>query len=151
LKDGRFYVKDTVELLYTDLNRMAEFAMHLRDGRGDFFHKGQLGKDFHVYYNGNELQYKKRQIYYKGKKLDNLMQMRINDSADTATSYLYVITFLHLLHIIGTLLYMLRMSIRSFTANLEEHNYLSIRTGAIFWHFLGVLWLYLLLFLLFIH
>jgi cytochrome c oxidase subunit III len=151
LKDGRFYVKDTVELLFTDLNRMAEFAMHLRDGRGDFFHKGELGKDFHVYYNGNELQYKNRQIHYKGKKLDNLMQMRINDSADTATSYLYIITFLHLLHIIGTLIYMLRMSILSFTGDLGRHNYLSIRTGAIFWHFLGVLWLYLLLFLLFIH
>lgn len=151
LKNGKFYVRDTVELQYTDLNRMAEFAMHLRDGRGDFFHKGQLGKDFHVYYNGQELQYKNRSLYYKGRKLEPLMQMKINDSADNATAYLYIITVLHLLHVLATLIYMLRMTIRSFTANLGEHNYLSIRTGAIFWHFLGVLWLYLLLFLLFIH
>lgn len=150
-KNGRFYVKDTVELQYTDLNRMAEFAMHLRDGRGDFFHKGQLGKDFHVYFDGNELQYKNRKLYYKGAEVPDLMQMKINDAADTATSYLYIITFLHLLHILGTLIYMLRMSILSFTGDLGTHNYLSIRTGAIFWHFLGVLWLYLLLFLLFIH
>lgn len=150
-KNGKFYVQDTVELLYTDLNRMAEFAMHLRDGRGDFFRRGQLGKDFHLFYKGTELTYKDRTLYYKGRKLDAPLQLKLNDSADQATAYLYIITALHLLHVLVTLIYMLRMSIRSFTVGLGEHNYLGIRAGSVFWHFLGVLWLYLLLFLLFIH
>jgi len=49
------------------------------------------------------------------------------------------------------MIYMLRMSIRSFTGKLATHDYLAVRMGAIFWHFLGLLWGYLLLFLLFIH
>jgi cytochrome c oxidase subunit 3 len=151
LKNGKFYVSDTAELQNVDLHRLAEFSWHLRDGRGDFFHKGKLGKDFHLYYKGQELQYKERTLYYKGSKLKPPMQLKLNDAPDQATSYLFIITLLHLLHVLGTLIYMLRMSIRSFTGKLAEHNYLSIRSGAIFWHFLGVLWIYLLLFLLFIH
>lgn len=150
-KNGKLYVSDTVELQFTDLNRMAEFSWHLRDGRGDFFQKGEFGKDFHLYYKGHELQYKDRSLYYKGTKLSAPMQLKLNDAPDQATAYLYIITALHLLHVLVALIYMLRMSIRSFTGQLEAHNYLSIRATAIFWHFLGVLWIYLLLFLLFIH
>jgi cytochrome c oxidase subunit III len=43
------------------------------------------------------------------------------------------------------------MVIRSFSVKIEQYDYLSIRLGAIFWHFLGGLWMFLLLFLLFIH
>jgi cytochrome c oxidase subunit III len=150
-KNGNFYVSDSVELQFVDLSRLARFAEHLRDGRGDFFHQGELGKDFHLYYKGNELTYKNRTLYYKGTKLSAPLQLKINDAPDNATAYLYIITILHLLHVLVTLIYMLRMSIRSFTGKLAEYNYLGIRSGAIFWHFLGALWLYLLLFLLFIH
>ena len=150
-KGNRFYVQDSVELGFVDLSRLEEFAVHLRDGRGDFFHKGKFGKDFKVYYKGKELQYKERNLYYNGVKLDAPLQMKMDDSPDQATSYLYIITILHLLHVLGTLIYMLRMSIRSFSGTLVEYNFLSIRLGAIFWHFLGLLWAYLLLFLLFIH
>lgn len=150
-KNGKLYVSDSVELKFTDLNRLAEFSWHLRDGRGDFFLDGEFGKDYHLFYKGQELQYKDRTLYYKGTKLSAPLQLKLNDAFDAATSYLFLITVLHLLHVLVTLIYMLRMSIRSFTGKLEEHNYLSVRMGAIFWHFLGVLWLYLLLFLLFIH
>jgi cytochrome c oxidase subunit 3 len=151
LKNGKFYVSDTVELQNVDLYRLAQFSWHLRDGRGDFFHRGKLGKDFHLYYQGKELQYKNRTLYYKGTKLSAPMQLKLNDAPDQATSYLYIVTVLHLLLVLGTLIFMLVMSIRSFTGQLQAHDYLALRTGGIFWHFLGVLWLYLLLFLLFIH
>ena len=150
-KNGKFYAADTAELLFTDLLRLAEFSWHLRDGRGDFFLKGTIGKDFHLFYKGTELTYKNRTLFRGATPLSPPLQIKLNDAHDQATSYLYIITILHLLHVIFTLIYMLRMSIRSFTGRLAEHNYLSIRTGAIFWHFLGLLWGYLLLFLLFIH
>lgn len=148
---GKFITSDSTALKYVDLRRMSEFMWHLRDGRGDFYIKGQYGKDFNIYYKGKALSYTDRALHYKGVKLSAPMQMDAEGSADVATSYLYIITFLHLLHVIVTLIYMLRMTIRSFTGRLEFNNYISIRMGAIFWHFLGVLWVYLLLFLLFIH
>lgn len=151
-KNDKFYVQDTVELQFVDLNRMEKFAVHIRDKRGDFFHSGEYGKDFVIYYEGEELDYKDRSLYRKnGGKLDVGMQLSLNGSKDTATAYLYIITFAHLLHVLVTLFYMLSLSIRSFTGTLERYNYISLRMGSIFWHFLGALWVGLLLFLLFIH
>lgn len=150
-QEGKWFKSDSTELKYVDLKRLAQFSWHLRDGRGDFYIKGKYGKDFLVYYKGKPLEYNNRALFFNGSKLSAPMQMDAEGSADVATSYLYIITFLHLLHIIFTLLYMLRMSIRSFTGALELNNFLSIRMGAIFWHFLGLLWILLLLFLLFIH
>jgi len=151
LKNGKFYVQDTVQLLPVDLIRMQEFSWHLRDGRGDFFHKGKIGKDFKIYYKQKELQYKDRNLYWNGKVLPAPLQLRLEGDSDTATSYLYILTFLHLLHILVTLIFALKASIRSFSGKLAVDNFLPLRTFAIFWHFLAALWIYLLLFLLFIH
>ena len=150
-ENGKLIAGDSTELLYTDLHRLKDLAITLRDGRGDFFLKGKMGKDFHIYYKGKELQYANRSLQYNGTKLSAPLQLKMNSAADTATSYLYIITALHFLHILATMIYMLRMSIHSFTGALERNDYLKVRMGAIFWHFLGLLWIYLLLFLLFIH
>ncbi len=150
-KNGKFYVQDSVEFTHVDLIRLEEFSWHIRDGRGDFFHKGKYGKDFTIFYKGKELQYKDRTLMHDGVPLSTPLQLKMNSSSDTATSYLYILTFLHLLHVLFTLLVMFRTTIRSFSGVLATDNYLPIRTLGIFWHFLGILWLFLLLFLLFIH
>lgn len=139
------------ELQYVDMLRLQYLAWNIRDGRGDFFLKGELGKDFSIYYKGKELSYKDRELYYENRKLSAPLQLKINQANDSATSYLFIITFLHLLHILATLIYLFRMVLLSFKTDLTFDNQLSIRLGSIFWHFLGILWLYLLVFLLFIH
>ena len=142
---------ENADLAYLDRTRLKDLAINVRDSRGDFFVKGDLGKDFHIYYKGKELQYKDRQLHMNGKKLSNYLQLKSMESADTASSYLYMITFLHLIHIIFTLLYVVRVVIGSFTGGLTPERVIKVRMGAAFWHFLGFLWVYLLLFLLFIH
>jgi cytochrome c oxidase subunit 3 len=151
LINGKLCKPDGKEIQYVDQMRLNILAMNIKDGRGDFFMRGQIGKDFHIFYKGRELEYKNRDLYYKGKKLDKFMQIKIMETADTATSYLYIITFLHLLHILAALIYILKMTIASFSGKFDAKENLSLRLGAIFWHFLGLLWIYLLLFLLFIH
>jgi cytochrome c oxidase subunit 3 len=131
--------------------RLRDLAINIRDGRGDFFVKGEMGKDFHIYFKGKELQYKNRDLYFEGRKLSKYLQIKAMETADTATSYLYIITFLHLLHILVTLIYMTKLTIASFSGKFTAEENLSLRLGGIFWHFLGLLWIYLLLFLLFIH
>ncbi len=139
------------ELKYTDMRRLQSLAWNIRDNRGDFFYKGKLGKDFHIYYKGKELKYKERDLYFGNKILSAPLQLKINQSRDTATSYLYIITILHLLHILAAIIYLFRMVLITFKPSLTPDNQLSIKLGSIFWHFLGILWLYLLVFLLFIH
>jgi cytochrome c oxidase subunit 3 len=139
------------ELQRTDVRRLMFLAWNIRDGRGDFFHKGELGKDFYIYYKGKQLTYKNRSLYYNNQILSTPLQIKANQTRDIASSYLYIITFLHLLHIFGTIFYLIKMVINSFKGTYNSENTLSLRLGAIFWHFLGLLWVYLLVFFLFIH
>lgn len=149
--NGKLALPDSTELEFVDLNRLKSLAINIRDGRGDFFIKGKIGKDFHVYYKGKELDYKNRLWQYKGKILDDYLQTKPLESPDTSSSYLWLITLLHLAHIIFTLFYLGKMAIFSLSGRFNSENTLSLKVGAIFWHFLGILWVYLLLFLLFIH
>ena len=151
LINGKLTKPDGKVLEYVDLMRLRDLARNIHDGRGDFFVRGQIGEDFHIFYKGKELGYNNRILTYKGQPLNKFMQIKAIETADTATSYLYIITFLHLLHIAVTLIYMGRLVIYSFTGKYDQNDHLSVRLGAIFWHFLGALWVYLLLFLLFIH
>lgn len=151
LVDGKLRTEDNKDIQYLDRERLAQLARNVGDLRGDFYVKGKLGEDFHVYYKGKELGYKNRELVLDGKQLMNHLQIKSMESADQASSYLYIITFMHLLHVFGTLFYLMRVVIRSFTGGINEENMLRIRMGAVFWHFLGFLWVFLLLFLLFIH
>lgn len=154
--DGQLVVaEDSTELQDLDRLRLYQLAINIRDGRGHFFMSGKLGEDFHIYYKRDgkveEMSYKEGQLMLDGKKIPAWLNNKALSSADNASSYLWLITFVHLLHIAFTMFYLVRLVMRSYSGKINSENNISIRMGAIFWHFLGLLWLYLLLFLLFIH
>jgi len=134
-----------------DLYRLKMWATHLSDGRGDFFAKGEIGKDFHVFYKSKELTYTDRTLHLGDQKLSPYLLNKAMDSADNASSFLYIITFLHLLHVLFTVLFMFRTLIYSFSGKYTAGDTVGLRATGIFWHFLTALWLFLLLFLIFIH
>ena len=147
----RLVKEDGEVLIFTDRLRLHQLALNVRDARGDFFARGELGKDFHIYYKGKALEYKNRTLMWEGKKLDNYLQLKATETADTASSFLFIITILHLAHVFVTLFYLLIITIRSFSGRFTSGEHMSLITGSIFWHFLGLLWVYLFLFLVFIH
>jgi cytochrome c oxidase subunit 3 len=151
LIDGILHKEDSTPIQLSDWLRLREMMGHISTGRGDFFIRGDYGKDFQLYYGGEPIQYDNRKLFYKDKPLSRGLQLKLYDSKDNATSYLYILTFLHLLHILATLLYMFSFTKRTYGDEFSESNTLGMRATAIFWHYLGALWLYLLLFLLYIH
>jgi cytochrome c oxidase subunit 3 len=72
------------------------------------------------------------------------------NQSNAAGSFLYILTGLHLLHLAGGFLALLWVWIKSFQEKYNAENLLGIKLCAIFWHFLGALWIYLFLFLLFV-
>lgn len=151
LRGGKLYREDSTTLELSDWIRLEEMMSNIAAGRGDFFIRGEYGKDFQMYYAGQPLQYENRQLFYEGKPLNRGLQLKLYDSKDNATAYLYIITFLHLLHILATLLYMFSFTKRTFANEFSQSNTLGMRATAIFWHYLGALWLILLFFLLLVH
>lgn len=62
-------------------------------------------------------------------------------------SFLYVLPFMHGLHIIAGLIFVAIVLYRSFRFKVHSKNLASMEMCATFWHFLDGLWLYLFVFL----
>ncbi|MCO6499152.1 MAG: cytochrome c oxidase subunit 3 [Vicingus serpentipes] len=67
-----------------------------------------------------------------------------------AGSYFYAITALHLLHVLGGLISLIVVLIKSIREKYSSNNYLGVQISVTYWHFLGALWIYLFFFLRFI-
>jgi cytochrome c oxidase subunit III len=72
------------------------------------------------------------------------------DIANVAGSFLYAITGLHIVHLLGGLIALSVVLWRAFRKKYSATSYEGISLCAIYWHFLDGLWIYLYLFLIFI-
>lgn len=66
-----------------------------------------------------------------------------------ASSFIYVFTGLHIIHLIGAIVFLLIVLAQAFKYQVHSKSLVRIEMCATFWHFLGGLWLYLYLFLIF--
>jgi len=71
-------------------------------------------------------------------------------SSSASGSYLFVLTALHLAHLVAAFLALLITVIRSLLGKYSSQNYSGLKRCGIYWHFLSLLWVYLLCFLEFI-
>jgi cytochrome c oxidase subunit 3 len=68
--------------------------------------------------------------------------------SNTSSSFIYVLTGFHGLHIVGGLVYLIIILNSSFKLKVHSKNMAPIEMCSTYWHFLGLLWLYLFVFLL---
>jgi cytochrome c oxidase subunit 3 len=67
-----------------------------------------------------------------------------------STSFIIGISFMHVIHILAGLIVLLVVIYNHFKYNYSSDNMLGFELGAIFWHFVDVLWIYLFFFFYFI-
>lgn len=113
--------------------------------------KGEYGKDFTLFFKGEVLDYKGGVLTYQGRALTKPELNRLSEVMNTSSSYFYLLSFLHILHLVGGLIYLLVVMFRTIQNKFDSTNHLKIKLSAIYWHFLDVLWIYLFVFLQFIH
>ena len=65
------------------------------------------------------------------------------------TTFLYIVTVVHLIHLAGGLISLLIIIYNHFKQKYNSGQTLGIELGAMYWHFLDFLWVYLFLFLYF--
>jgi cytochrome c oxidase subunit III len=70
-------------------------------------------------------------------------------SSNVTTSFLYIIVVAHLAHLFAGLLVLLVVIYNHFKQKYTPVQTLGLELGAMFWHFLDVLWVYLFLFFYF--
>lgn len=65
-----------------------------------------------------------------------------------AGQFLYVIFGLHALHVIGGIITLLVMFVKAFFGKIKLYSSVPVEVAATYWHFVDILWLYLLVFFL---
>jgi cytochrome c oxidase subunit 3 len=69
------------------------------------------------------------------------------EGSNVAGSFLYVLTLAHLVHLIGGIIAIIFAIYFSFKNIYSRDNMLGFKLISTYWHFLGVLWIFLYLFL----
>jgi len=109
------------------------------------------GEDYVVVQKGNELNYFEGKFYDKRDKTYSVPVEKVNlDTSNNSSSYFFLLTGLHFLHLIGGLISLLFVFVKSLKGKYSNDDHVGIKVSAIYWHFLDFLWLYLLGLLYFI-
>lgn len=67
--------------------------------------------------------------------------------SNASGSFLYLIAFMHLLHMLGGFLALFVSLFKTIKKRYNSTDYIGLELTAIYWHFLDLLWVYLFLFL----
>ena len=65
-------------------------------------------------------------------------------------SYVFLIAAVHIVHVVAGLISLLVVMFQQFRGKYTPSNMLGLELGATFWHFLDLLWVYLILFMYFV-
>jgi cytochrome c oxidase subunit 3 len=67
--------------------------------------------------------------------------------SNSAASFLFVITLLHLLHVLGGVIAIFGVRFKSLSAQNNTENTMPVELVSTYWHFVDILWIYLFVFL----
>ena len=70
-------------------------------------------------------------------------------TSNITMSYIYLIAIVHVVHVVAGLITLLVVWVNQIRGKYTSKNMLGMEMGATFWHFLDLLWLYLILFFYF--
>ncbi|TDT46885.1 cytochrome c oxidase subunit 3 [Maribacter spongiicola] len=65
-------------------------------------------------------------------------------------SYVFLIAMVHVVHVVAGMISLLVVLYNQYKGKYSKENYLGVTLGATFWHFLDLLWVYLVLFMFFV-
>jgi cytochrome c oxidase subunit 3 len=65
--------------------------------------------------------------------------------------FLYIIAGLHALHVLGGILALMVMFVKAFASKVRSYNSVPVELMSTYWHFVDLLWIYLLVFFMFIN
>ena len=79
-----------------------------------------------------------------------LWQQGITLTKNVSISFLYPIIGLHALHVVGGIIALLIMFLKAFSRRQKNYSAVPVEMMSTYWHFVDLLWIYLLFFLLMI-
>lgn len=134
---------------YLAWKEMTETGNFFRGNLSDL--KGKEGIDYAIKFRGNDL-IKVNGEYYASfdVELSTPLTKSMERAFNVSSGFKYVLSGLHLAHVVAGLIMLIILNINAFAGKYTNSDKLGIEVGAIYWHFLGILWIYLFAFLSYI-
>ena len=79
-----------------------------------------------------------------------LWQAGITLTGNVSYSFLYIIVGFHAVHVLGGIIALVIMSLKAFSSKVRNYSIVPVELIGTYWHFVDILWIYLLVFLLMI-
>lgn len=80
----------------------------------------------------------------------NLWHQGITFTKNVSYSFLYTLVGVHAAHVVGGIIALLVLVVKSFNSSRRNYNAVGLEVVSTYWHFVDVLWVYLLVFLMMI-
>lgn len=114
--------------------------------------EGEYGDDYTIAYQGITL-VKDGDKFFHPDDTSRLKPLNADmaEKANGASQYFHVLTRAHFAHVAFGLLSLLVMLAMALKQRYTPADNAGLWSGVMYWHFLGILWVYLLLFLVFVH
>ena len=110
----------------------------------------EYGVDYKIFMNDNELKYEDGVFYDKRDEYNSIPVYPSLDADNVSSSWMYILTGLHLAHLIGGIISLIVVTIKSLLKKYTANDIVGIEVSSIYWHFLDFLWLSLLFLLYFV-
>ncbi|MGV3637131.1 MAG: cytochrome c oxidase subunit 3, partial [Flavobacteriales bacterium] len=114
--------------------------------------KGVYGEDYTIRFQGVPL-IKEGEQFFHPEDVARIKPLNadLDEQRNTSSSFFFALTAAHLAHLVLGLLSLLVMVVMALKRRYTQADHAGLWSGVIYWHFLGVLWVYLLSFLVFVH
>ncbi len=92
-------------------------------------------------------------IFLQFKGFEQMLGNGYNFTGPTSSikmSYVFLIAFVHILHVVAGLISLMVVLYKQLKNKYSSKEFLGLSLGETFWHFLGILWVYLILFMTFV-
>jgi len=114
--------------------------------------KSEYGVDYTIKKNGVALEMVGDKFFSpEDVNRENPLNAELREQRNNSSAYFFTLTFAHLAHLAFGILSLIVMVVMAAMSRYTARDHVGLWAGATYWHFLGGLWIYLLLFLAFIH
>lgn len=79
-----------------------------------------------------------------------LWAQQVTLTANVSYSFMYVIVSLHAAHVLGGIIALIVLFAKAFSTKTRTYNSIPVELVSTYWHFVDILWIYLLIFLIMI-
>jgi cytochrome c oxidase subunit III len=111
---------------------------------------GTYGTDFWIEMKGQRLVLENGE-YYLPTQPDTPVTNTVMTTFNASTAMLSILVYVHIVHLFFGLVYLVRLSWRIHKGVIHQGDNVSMYSAGVYWHFLGILWLYLFAFVFYIY